>query len=253
MEYESATSIEAVFEAVSLKKCIGVLPIENSTEGAVNQTLDGLLKWKLLITAGYVMPIKHVLMGKSYAINEIMAHPQAIAQCRRYLRKHYPEAILTSCASNAAAAQLIGHGQAAIGPAEAAEEYGHQILDRDIQNEDSNITMFIRLESASTMALNTTHQSNQPHRSHQAHPIIKNDMRTSIAFSTENKPGALYSMLGLFEKMGINMVKILSRPIPKRPGEYVFFIDLENCGEEVLERVKAKALEYWYFGSYSLL
>ena len=248
-EYEPAASIEAVFEAVLLEKCMAVLPIENSTEGAVNQTLDGLLRWKPLITAAHIMPIKHTLMGSSYAITEIMAHPQAIAQCRQYLRKHYPEAILTNCASTAEAAFLVKQGQAAIGTEEAAEEYGLKILDRGIQDEDCNSTIFIRLEAADTVDLSAFDKIIKSEMKNK----VKSNLRTSIAFSTDNKPGALYRMLGLFENMNINMVKILSRPVPKRPGEYIFFVDLEDCVDEALEQVKVEALEYWYFGTYEMI
>ena len=225
------TDIDGVFKAASIEG-MGVVPLENSTEGVVNTTLDALLKWdNLSITAAFVMPISHTLMGFANP-KEILAHPQALAQCKDYLRKNYPDAKLISCTSNGEAAKIVansGKDRASIGPDAAAREYGLQILAENIQDQDTNSTTFIKIEKT-----------------------VSKGLRTSIAFSTENKPGALLRVISIFDRLKVNMCNILSRPLPERPGEYIFFVDLEDCTEEALQLVKNQSIIYRFLGSYSI-
>ena len=232
--------IDTIFENVLHGICdIGVIPIENSTEGAVNVTLDALLREeKIVITSLISMPISHVLMG--YDTGKILAHPQALAQCRQYIRKNYPDAELMPCTSNADAAKRVADkaSGAAIGPLFAADEYRLSTIDTNIQDSKHNCTAFIQIEKAT---------DNYAH-------IAKKGMRTSIIFSTKNEPGALYKMLGILDKNRVNMTKILSRPLAHKPGEYVFFVDIEGYKEadaaKALKEIEQEAVVYRFLGSY---
>lgn len=244
------TDIDNIFSSLSHRECAaGVVPLENSTEGPVNVTLDALLNAEdLTITTMLILPIRHALMGdiNSVTINKILAHPQALAQCRKYIRAHYPDAELIPCASNgeAAAKAATEKTRAAIGPVAAAKEYGLRIWAEEIQDSFLNSTSFIQVEH---IHIDETSQNLSP----------KPACRTSIAFSTKNSPGALYQMLGIFENFGINMTKILSRPMPDRPGEYIFFVDIEDCEvnitKQALKQVKDNATIYRFLGSYPVI
>jgi len=246
------SDIYNIFYAVSCKTCdVGIVPIENSTEGPVNATLDALLKTEnLVITGSVILPISHTLMGSdnittNAEVEKILAHPQALAQCREYIRCNYPMALLMPCASNGEAAAKVasasGEAWAAIGPAAAAKEYGLRIWAEDIQDSFLNSTSFIQIE----------------HKKEGEAVIPSAGCCTSIAFSTKNSPGALYRMLGIFENYSINMTKILSRPMPERPGEYIFFTDIEGYQPEkakkALKQIEDEATMYRFLGSYSVI
>lgn len=237
--------IHSVFSAVSAGKCdIGIVPLDNTTEGPVNATLDALLEAEdLTITALLVLPINHVLMGLTNVRNveKILAHPQALAQCRKYIRHHYPEAELVPCSSNGEAAAKVASADkpwASIGPATAEKQYGLNIWAQGIQDNCHNSTGFIQIEKSAGQSLGP-----------------KPGCRTSIAFSTENRPGALYRMLGIFENNNVNMTKIFSRPMPTQPGQYIFFVDIEDYhvkdAEKALSQVGDEATIYKFLGSYS--
>ena len=246
---EPRTNIDDVFSAVVSRECeAGVVPIENSTEGPVNATLDALLREdEISITALLDMPISHVIMGSKNA-KRILANPQALAQCRGYIRREHPDAELVECASNGEAARIVAEAiknnlafnWAAIGPAAAAREYNLRIWAKRIQDISSNNTAFIQIEK-------------------KADKIISPGYRASIAFSAENRPGALYGMLSILDSHGINMTKILSRPIPGNRGEYMFFIDIdvENNKEEdvksALAGMEKTAAKYKFLGLYPVL
>ena len=240
------TDIDNIFCSLSSMACaFGVAPLENSTEGPVNSTLDALLKADdLTITSLLILPISHALMGDAYShdISKILAHPQALAQCRKYIRLHYPRAELVPCASNgeAAAKAATDKTWAAIGPVAAAKEYGLRIWAEEIQDSFLNSTSFIQIE-----------------RIDGTPPSPKPDCRASIAFSTENRPGALYRMLGILEGFGVNMTKILSRPMPDRPGEYIFFVDIEDYevdkANQALKQIEDHAVIYRFLGSYPVI
>ena len=236
--------IHSVFCAVSTGRCdAGVVPLDNSTEGPVNATLDALLEAEdLTITTLLVLPISHVLMGAANTRNaeKILAHPQALAQCRKYIRHHYPDAELVPCTSNGEAAVKVASADkpwASVGPAAAAKEYGLSIWAEGIQDSCHNKTGFIQIEKSGGQNLSP-----------------KPNCRTSIAFSTENRPGSLYRILGIFENHNINMTKIFSRPMPTQPGEYIFFVDIEDYqvkdAENALKQVGNEAAIYRFLGSY---
>ena len=246
-DFVPIVDIHGVFCAVSTGSCdVGIVPLDNTTEGPVNATLDALLEAEdLVIAALLILPINHVLMGLSNIRNveKILAHPQALAQCRKYIRHHYPNAELVPCSSNGEAAVKVASADkpwASIGPTTAAKLYGLDIWAEGIQDNSNNSTGFIQIE-----------------RSQNQNLTPKSNCRTSIAFSTENRPGALYRMLGIFENNNINMTKIFSRPMPNQPGEYIFFVDIEDYqvkdAEIALKQVEDESVIYRFLGSYPIL
>ncbi|TYQ14997.1 UNVERIFIED_CONTAM: prephenate dehydratase [Acetivibrio alkalicellulosi] len=220
-----------------------IIPIENSLEGAVSVTLDMLATdVDLKIVAEVVIAINQNLMVKKGTKTEdikfVLSHPQPIGQCRKYLDSKYPGAVIKYLYSTAEAAKEVslgGKDMAAIGPSTAAEVYGLDIIDREIQDNYNNLTRFVVVSKKDgKKALNN---------------------KTSIVFSTDNKPGSLYKILDIFSLWDINMTRIESRPAKKQLGKYIFFIDLNGHIEDedvrdALTMVKRKTSFYKFLGSY---
>ncbi|GAF92690.1 unnamed protein product, partial [marine sediment metagenome] len=191
----------------------GVVPIENSIEGAVNHTLDMFIESELRICSEIYLPIRHHLLSKYKelsSIKQVYSHQQVFAQCRMWLEKNLPNAKLISCASTTQAALVatLGKGKAAIASKLAAEEYRLRILARSIEDSSHNVTRFLIIGE----------QEAKP---------SKND-KTSIVFSLKDKVGVLHDALVPFKKNGINLTKIESRPSKRRAWKYYFFLDLEG-------------------------
>ncbi len=199
------------------KNAIAVLPIENSIEGIVRETIDNIIRLEdtsVKICAETVIPVCHCLMSKSENkenITHILSHPQALAQCSGYLCKNFPKAVILKTASTSEAADITsqkdGH-YAAIAGENASELYGLNILDKGINDEKDNKTRFILL-------------------SREKFPVTE-DSRTSVFFTVKNEPGSLVQVLNIFQKFNINMFYIESRPSRKKMGEYNFFVNLEG-------------------------
>lgn len=210
--------ITAVFKAIEKdKNAIAVLPIENSIEGIVRETIDNLVKLEdktFKIVAETVIPINHCLMSKSTDkadIKEVISHAQALGQCSGYLCKNFPNVRITPAASTSEAAKSLqdkDKTHAAIAAEVAANLYGLNILDRNINDVLDNKTRFILLTRGER-------------------PATGYD-KTSIFFSVNNEPGALFNVLSIFNMYKINMLFIDSRPSRKKMGEYNFSIDLEG-------------------------
>lgn len=210
--------ITAVFKAIEKdKNAIAVLPIENSIEGIVRETIDNLVKLEdktFKIVAETVIPINHCLMSKSTDkadIKEVISHAQALGQCSGYLCKNFPNVRITPAASTSEAAKSLqdkDKTHAAIAAEVAANLYGLNILDRNINDVLDNKTRFILLA-----------RSERPATGYD---------KTSIFFSVNNEPGALFNVLSIFNMYKINMLFIDSRPSRKKMGEYNFSIDLEG-------------------------
>lgn len=191
----------------------GILPIENSTEGAVTFVMDGLLKTEEAgIVGELVLPICHNLVSLNDNIGEIdciYSHPQAIEQCREYFREYFPEALLISCESTSLAcakAKRRGKNFAAVANMEAALIYDLNVLERDIQDNLLNQTRFVIVSREL--------------------PLECNHCKTSIAFTfPDDKPGALHSVLKEFADRNINLTRIESRPAKTVIGKYIFYID----------------------------
>ena len=223
----------------------GVVPIENSLEGSVTDTLDLLIHQSdLFIQRELVLPIVHCLLvrpgTREEDIQVIYSHPQALGQCRDYLEHRFPQASAVAAMSTAAAAEQVQKSDhptaAAIGTARAAELYGLAVLARGIQDNPANVTRFVVL-------------------AHTDHPPTGDD-KTSLCFSFSNDtPGLLYAALGEFARRGINLAKVESRPTKQSLGQYIFLIDLHGHREdpeikEALKRLQAQASTLKIFGSY---
>src|SRR5450830_809928 len=218
-------SIDQVFRDVEAGTAdFGVVPIENSSEGVVNRTLDLLLQTTLTISGEISIPIHHSLMTKDggmQGITRICAHSQALAQCNAWLNQNYPSIERQAVASNAEAARMAGEDTsvAAIAGEIAGQKYSLQTVNAHIQDDPHNRTRFAvigRLQTA---------------------PSGRD--QTSIVLSVPNKAGAVYNLLAPLAKHGVSMTRFESRPARMGSWEYYFYVDLE--GHEQDEKV-AKAL-----------
>jgi chorismate mutase/prephenate dehydratase len=212
--YRDCATIEGVFEAVSSGDATyGVVPFENSTEGAVSMTSDALLEGDLKIRQEYVLPIAHCLLSRAPAISQIStvySHPQALAQCRIWLAKHVPRAQVVQTTSTTAAAReaQADDRSAAIGADIAAEIHNLPILRANIQDRPENATRFVVL-------------------AHGDAPPSGSD-RTTIAFGVADEKGALRRVLSVFEDADVNLTRIQSRPNRNRAWHYLFLVDVEG-------------------------
>ncbi|MHA2060648.1 MAG: prephenate dehydratase [Candidatus Ranarchaeia archaeon] len=207
------STIFDVFQAVEQKRAdFGVVPIENSIEGTVNNTLDMFVGSKLNIVGEEFLEIHHCFLSKSHKdnIQVIYSHPQAFAQCRKWLQKHYPAAALYEVNSTALAAERAANqsGTAAIASRLAAKEHNLKILYENIEDQSNNVTRFFIL-------------------GHQL-PKKSGKDKTSIMFSVPHESGSLFKAIAPFAKYQLSMTKIESRPTREQHWEYVFFIDFEG-------------------------
>lgn len=210
--------IPEVFRAVAAGAAeFGVVPVENSTEGSVTQTLDALAfgGWASLQICGELtLKIEHQLMAQSslapIAPQEIVSHAQSLAQCREWLDVHYPSVPRRAVSSNSEAARLAAQNPAvwAIAPLRAAEPYGLAVISANIQDSVFNTTRFVVIGC-------------------EAVPPSGRD-KTSLMLSVNNEPGALARLLAPLADAGIDVTRVESRPARDRAWEYVFFIDCEG-------------------------
>ena len=224
-----------------------IVPVENSIEGSVHESLDYLFhQGGLTVAAEVIQPIKQQLLalGERTDIETIYSHPQAIAQAKQYIKAHYPEAKLVTTASTAYAARFVSEHPdqaiAAIAPEEAAEAYGLAILARDIQEIDENFTRFWILGVAKPDL-----------------PLRKTESKMSLTLTLpDNLPGALYKALSVFAWRGIDLTKIESRPLKTNLGEYFFIVDCLTGGQDLtryaLEELAAIGIYYQVLGSYQV-
>ena len=208
-------TIRSVFEEVKQGLCdFGIVPIENSTEGSVNLTLDCLMDFDLTICGEIEMRIEHNLIGYNKPMPkegiEIHAHEQSLAQCKDWLSSYCPEAKLVPVSSNSQAAMNASSndGVLAIGGKEAAEKYNLDILDSNIEDSSSNTTRFIVIGKS-----NSSQTSND---------------KTSIVVTTKNEEGALYAVLLPFNELSLNLSHLTYRPSKKDKWHYSFFLDFEG-------------------------
>ena len=215
-------SIRDVFDDVEKGTSrYGVVPVENSIEGAVNHTLDLFLESELHICAESYLAISHDLLSKSgdlETIRTIYSHPQPFAQCRTWLKTHLPHAELVECGSTSQAAQkaLLADDAAAIAGSAAARLYDLKVVAPAIQDAVRNTTRFLVIGRDA--------------------PRPTGNDKTSILFVTAHIPGALFKALEPIAASGINMLKLESRPARHKNWSYVFFVDLE--GHVKNEKVK---------------
>ena len=231
---------EAVLEGVEAGLLdAGVVPVENSLEGAVTAVMDLLLRLNVMIVGELNLPIRHCLVGRGEGeVRIVLSHPQALAQCRKYLRQHYPQAEVRTTGSTSHAARLAQEfpEMAAIAGADAAEKYGLHILAREIQDADDNVTRFIAVAREKVM-------------------VTGRDRTSLIIYLDRDRPGALFSILQEFAQRQINLTRIESRPSRKGLGDYYFYIDLEGHMDdkgvrEALLAITEKAAMVRVLGSY---
>jgi chorismate mutase/prephenate dehydratase len=240
----NCASIDDVFAAVEKKEvAYGVVPVENSTEGAINNTQDCLIDSSANIVGEQIVSIEHSLLvlgntSKS-DIKKIASHKQSLAQCRNYLAKNFPEVKQVECPSNAEAAirAQSDSGTAAIASELAGRLYNLQSLDQRIQDKSNNRTRFL------VLALEDTAPTGSD--------------KTSILVYTENKPGALFRVLEPFENFQLSLTKIETRPSKKEAWEYVFFIDfeghaLDEASKKLFATLVQAGVEVKMLGSYPL-
>ena len=236
-------SIDEVFHEVEAGNAdFGVVPIENSTEGSVNHTLDRFLSSPLRICGEVELRIRQNLMGRMRSIADVKrvcSHPQSLAQCREWLNEHLPDAERVPASSNAEAARRARdeRGTAAIAGLTAAEVYGLEVLASDIEDRPDNTTRFLVVGKRSFG------------------PSGKD--RTTLLVSTGHTeaPGALHRLLEPLARNRVSLTRIESRPSRRRKWDYVFFIDLEGHAEDppvarALARLKDRASLFRVLGSY---
>ena len=208
-------SIDEVFRAVESGAAdFGVIPVENSTEGAVGRSLDLMPQSPLKVCGEVVVRIHHNLMSKTekeYAkIRRVFSHGQSLAQCHEWLNTHLPDAERVAVSSNAEAARRAAEeaGSAAVAGDMAAEHYGLTILAANIEDEPNNTTRFLVLGDYA--------------------PTPTGRDKTSLVLSARNRAGAVYEMLTPFAQRGVSMTKFESRPSRVALWDYLFFVDIEG-------------------------
>jgi chorismate mutase/prephenate dehydratase len=225
LRYSPHKTIADVFSEVMKNRAdYGVVPVENSTEGVVTNTLDMFVDSDLKIVAQVILPIQQCLLArcKESEIKVLYSHPQALAQCRGWVQTHLPHVEITESSSTTRAAQLAASEEysAAIASSLAAERYQLTVLEHDIQDNSTNATRFLVL-------------------GRKCPPPTGSD-RTSVMFSIADRVGALHEALAPFRRFKINMTKIESRPSKKKAWEYLFFVD---CDGHQSDKKVAKAIE----------
>ncbi len=214
-------SFEEVFDAVEAGPAgYGVVPIENSIGGSIHRNYDLLLAHEIPIVAEVEMPVVHHLLAlpatRLDALRKVYSHPQALAQCERFLRRLSGVEIVATY-DTAGSAKMVAdqqlHDAAAIASSRAGELFGLTPLASSIQDYDDNITRFLVIG-----------------RRPLQHAVPD---KTSIVFSVPNEPGSLFKALSVFALRGVDLTKLESRPIPGRPWEYLFYADLAAARDEL--------------------
>lgn len=234
-------SIDEVFRAVETGAAgYGVVPVENSTEGAVGRTLDLLLHTSARICGEVMLPVRQCLMSVARNrgdIRVVYSHTQSLAQCQNWLSRHLPQAERVAVVSNAEAARLAGKDKktAAIASRTAAALYGLRLLARNIEDDPKNTTRFAVLGSEDV-------------------PPSGRD-KTSLVLSTRNVPGAIHDLLTPLARHGVSMTRLESRPARTGRWEYLFYVDIEgHCQDprvaKALASLERKAAFLKILGSY---
>lgn len=235
-------AIDEIFREVAAGAVsFGVVPVENSTEGAINHTLDSFLEHDLVICGEVELRIHHHLLvaenTKTERITRIYSHAQSLAQCRKWLDAHYPNVERVAVSSNAEAAKRVKSewNSAAIAGDMAAQLYGLSILADKIEDRPDNSTRFLIIGNQTVPATG--------------------DDKTSVIISMSNKPGALHELLIPFHASGIDLTRIETRPSRSGKWTYVFFIDFighkdDPLVKSALEKIAQEAVGLKVLGSY---
>lgn len=222
-------SFDEVFRAVEAGAAnVGMVPVENSTEGAVNRSLDLLLGSPVRILGERSLLIRHCLLAKDQtlaSVTRIMAHPQALAQCQNWLNRHYPTLPRESVSSNSEAARIASADPtvAAIASDAAAHAWGLQVVAQGIQDDAQNRTRFLAIGQMETL------------------PSGRD--KTSLILAVPNRAGAMYQMLSPLNENGVSMTRFESRPARTGQWEYYFYVDIEGHREDAAVKKALAVLE----------
>ena len=240
VEYEPLGDIKTVFEEIGREHCdLGIIPVENSIAGGIDETLDALVESNAVICGEVLLAIHHNLMANCALaeIGTIYSKPEVFAQCRQWLSQTLPkvECLPTSSSSQAAQIAAKVKNTAAIGSTLAAELYNLKIICENIEDTANNITRFFIIGREA--ARPTGHD------------------KTSIVFSTAHKAGALVDVLQAFRYNNVNLTNIESRPSKKREREYYFFVDCQGHMDEAqvtqaVSEARRHCLQLSILGSY---
>lgn len=247
ISYSDITSVIKAFEDKEVDYAI--VPVENSIEGSVHETIDYLFhRSDLHALCEIIQPIKQCLLttDKNKQIDKVYSHPQAIAQSKAFLKKHYPDVEFEVTASTSYAAQLIAKypekPYAAIAPLSAKDEYHLEVVAKDIQEIDGNYTrfwVFGRQDLEQDISLT----------------FVTRKLSLGLTLP-DNLPGALYKALSVFAWRSLDLTKIESRPLKTALGEYFFILDLVSENSErisyALEELTSLGIEYKILGQYSV-
>ncbi|MEF8801821.1 MAG: prephenate dehydratase [Halolamina sp.] len=244
---ESVTEIVAAVASGEFER--GVVPVENSIEGSVDESLDALADRKVSVVREVVSPIRHALLAQGPTFSTVASHPQALAQCREYLNEHYPDVTREAVASTARGVEraredesiaAIGHPANAGSPASADVDAGDGLerIAESIQDRDSNATRFLVLAPESERSL-------------------AGGKTSLVVYPGANYPGLLLELLSAFADRDINLSRVESRPSGRRLGDYCFHFDIEAGlyearTQEALEEIEAVCENGWVrrLGSY---
>ncbi len=234
------TTISAAFEEVRREQAtFAVVPIENSTDGRVVDTLGMFARSPVEICGEVLLPIHHCLLGKisRAEIVEVQSKPQALSQCRGWLGEHLPGVQLVEISSTATAAANAANqaGVAAIASLEAGLHHGLRVIDENIEDNRHNVTRFAVIGN-------------------RRHAPTGRD-KTSLMFQLAHQPGALAAAMVIFQEADVNLTWIESFPLPNCPNEYLFFVELEGHRDnkqvhQALERLQHQTLRLEILGSY---
>jgi chorismate mutase/prephenate dehydratase len=221
-------TIASVFEEVERGQSkFGLVPIENSTDGRIVDTLGTFAKKPLRITGEVLLRIHHNLLGKGSRadIKEVYSKPQALSQCREWLAKHLPDARLVEMSSTTKAAELAAEkpGVAAIASRQAGVAYGLEVIAANIEDNADNVTRFAVIGGE------------QPKRT--------GSDKTSLMFQIHHRPGSLADTMHIFKRNKLNLTWIESFPLPGAKAEYLFFVELEGHAADLKVRRALAALE----------
>jgi len=240
VEFVPVGTIAAVFEEVDRGQSdFGLVPVENSTDGRIADTLEMFTRMPIRVSGEVEMRIHHTLLGKCprTEVQEVYSRPQALSQCRNWLAKHLPAARTIEVTSTSTAAQLAKEkpGAAAIASLEAGVHYRLDVLAENIEDNPSNATRFAVIGG-------------------DAPPRTGND-RTAMLFQVEHRPGALAEAMNIFKRNRVNLTWIESFPVPNSDRAYLFFVEMEGHETDARLRravtaLKRKALRLEILGSF---
>lgn len=221
--FSGCKSISDIFTGVSRNKnSLGIVPIENSTTGSISDTFDTLVNKDLLICGEIVLRIHHQLLMKSNdvkieMIKHCYSHPQAIGQCQKLVKRMKKVTVVYS-SDTASSAKLLsekgGRYDAVIANRSCAQLYNLKIIKEEIEDNRENFTRFFVI----------------------GHKSVRKGNKVSFVFSVAHQPGSLVATLLPFAKWKLNLTKIESRPIPSKPWEYLFFVDMEINRKDIFIR-----------------